>query len=267
MPKKTNSWLNDAMTAPKQIAVVIIPTYNEAENIGRLTDELCTKTFPSINDWQMKLLIVDGKSPDGTAEVVKKKKDHYVCLHLLEEKQRNGLGAAYLEGFKYAMNILQADVVIEFDGDFQHPPETIGELLEKINGGYDYVVGSRNIPGGSEIERGLFRHLLTSFGGFLARFILFFPSSKFWQVTDATTGLKATRVQGFVNELNLNSEHLKSKKFGYKVQLLSETLALNARYAEIPLQFQNRAAGMSKFEMSTIGEILMACMRTRLQTL
>jgi dolichol-phosphate mannosyltransferase len=252
------------MPARSQTAVIIIPTYNEVANIGPLIDELCSRTFPVITDWNIQLLVVDGKSTDCTADAVKEKQKSFQCLHLFEETARHGLGAAYLEGFKYAMNTLHADVVVEFDGDFQHPPDVIRELLGKIGEGFDYVAGSRNIPGGSEAERSMFRHILTKFGGFLARFILFFPYATFWQVTDATTGLKATRVKGFVDRLNLNPEHLKSKKFGYKVQFLSETLALKARYAEIPLQFQNRAAGKSKFEMSTIADILMACIRTRL---
>jgi dolichol-phosphate mannosyltransferase len=86
----------------------------------------------------------------------------------------------------------------------------------------------------------------------------------FWQVTDTTTGLKATRVKGFMNKLNLDPNHLHSKKFGYKIQLLSETLHLGAKYKEIPLAFDDRYAGVSKFESTTMFEVLLACIKTRL---
>src|SRR3989338_7303726 len=133
----------------KPVAVVIIPTYNEAATIGEMIDYLFTKTFPGIKNWQMELLIADDTSPDGTYKVVRAKQEKYKNLHLTLSAKKAGIGQAYVRGFKYAMKELSADVVIEFDGDFQHPPETIPVMLGEIDKGADYVLGSRKIKGGS----------------------------------------------------------------------------------------------------------------------
>jgi len=255
--------MNNSEVLP--IAVVIIPTYNEANNIGILIDEFFNNTFPNINNWKIKVLIVDGNSTDNTISIVKEKIQKIENLHLHIEEKKQGIGAAYIKGFSIAKNELKADVIIEFDADFQHPPRYISLLLKEIDNGYDYVLGSRKIKGGSETyNRNIIRRFLTSFGSLIARFILFFPTKNFWKVTDATTGLKATRVKGFVDKLDLNVNHLYSKKFGYKVQLLSETLMLGAKYKEIPLNFDDRRADLSKFESTTTIEVLVSCIKTRL---
>ncbi|MFA5750238.1 MAG: glycosyltransferase, partial [Candidatus Shapirobacteria bacterium] len=135
----------------KPVVVIVIPTYNEADNIGRMIEYLNTKTFVDIknkinyltDDWQMKILVVDGNSPDGTGKVVEKEAKKYDNTFLLTETSKDGIGAAYLKGFKYAIDKLNADFVFEFDGDFQHPPETIPVMLKAIEEGYDYVIGSR----------------------------------------------------------------------------------------------------------------------------
>jgi dolichol-phosphate mannosyltransferase len=255
--------MNDSKEYP--VAVVVIPTYNEADNIGLLLDEFFNIEFPKIKNWNVKVLIVDGKSPDGTGQIVLEKSKKHKNIHLLVEEKKQGIGAAYITGFKKAMTELGADVVIEFDADFQHPPRYVGLLLKEIDEGYDYVLGSRKIKGGSETyQRNIIRSLLTSFGSIVAKCLLFFPTKMFWQVTDTTTGLKATRVKGFMNKLNLDPNHLHSKKFGYKIQLLSETLHLGAKYKEIPLAFDDRYAGVSKFESTTMFEVLLACIKTRL---
>ncbi len=254
--------MNDSKEYP--VAVVVIPTYNEAGNIGLLLDEFFNIEFPKIKNWNVKVLIVDGKSPDGTGQIVLEKSKKHKNIHLFVEEKKQGIGAAYVAGFKKAIEELDADVVIEFDADFQHPPQYIGLLLNEIDAGYDYVIGSRKIKGGSETyQRNIFRSFLTSFGSIVARCILFFPTKFFWQVTDATTGLKATRVNGYMYKLNLNPDHLHSKKFGYKIQLLSEILQLGAKYKEIPLTFDDRHAGISKFESTTTLEVLIACIKTR----
>jgi len=249
----------------RETAVLVIPTYNEADNIGKMIDYLNTKTFPSLPEkWDMKILVVDGNSPDGTGKIVEDKSKKFPNTFLYKETSKDGLGAAYLKGFKYSMEKLKADYVFEFDADFQHPPETIPSMLEAMDDGYDYVIGSRKIKGGAEPQgRDFMRMMMTEVGGFAARFILFFPFKHFWDVTDPTTGLKVTRVKGFIDHLDMSFDHLHSKKFGYKVQLLSETLAMGAKFKEVPLKFANREAGNSKFESDTTKEILLSCIKTR----
>lgn len=247
-----------------QIAVIVIPTYNEAGTIGKMIDYLCTKTLPSITNWQISVLIVDGNSPDGTAKIVTEKSTKFKNVHLYSETSKDGIGAAYLKGFKYAMEELQADAVFEMDGDFQHPPETIPSMLQALDAGYDYVIGSRKIKGGSNPKGwGFKRIFLSEVGSLAARFILFFPFKNFFKVTDVTTGFKVTRVKGFLDHLNLNFDHLYTKSFGYKLQLLFETLALGAKFKEVPLEFALRTTGESKIEPQAPKEILIAAFKIR----
>lgn len=250
----------------KYVAVIIIPTYNEADNIGRMIEYLNTKTFIDIKNkkngltknWQMKILVVDGNSPDGTGKIVQKSTKKYNNTFLYTETSKDGIGAAYLKGFKYATEELKADFVFEFDGDFQHPPETIPFMLKAMEDGYDYVIGSRKIKGGSNPKGWGFKRIFFSeVGGFTARFMMFFPSKKFFKVTDPTTGLKVTRVKGFIDKMDLDwkGNRLLTKSFGYKLQLLFEILKMGAKFKEVPLQFHVRNAGESKIEAKTAKDI------------
>lgn len=237
------------------VAVVIIPTYNEADSIGEMIDYLFNKTFPNITDWDCQLLVVDDTSPDGTYKVVQEKQKKYKKLHLFLNKQKAGIGTAYVVGFRYAMKELKADVLIEFDGDFQHPPETIPVMLNEIKSGSDYVLGSRKIKGGSNPKGwGFKRVFFSEFGGLTARFILFFPFKNFLKITDPTTGLKASRVKGFVDKLEM--DHLYSYSFAYKMDFLFQMIKLGAKTKEIPLQFGLRESGASKIEPQTAKDVL-----------
>lgn len=250
-------------------AVIVIPTYREADIIGKTIDVLCTDTFAKIKkregglswDWQMKILVVDGNSPDGTGKVVEDRAKKYDNLFLFMETSKDGLGAAYYKGFKYAIEKLKADFLFEFDSDLQHPPSTIPIMLKKMEEGYDYVIGSRKIRGGSNPKGwGFKRVFFSEIGGFVARVIMFFPFRNFWRVTDPTTGLKVTRVKGFADKMDLTDfKHLHSRGFGYKLQLLYETLQMGARFTEIPLQFNVRTTGESKIEPQTAKEIFRVC--------
>lgn len=212
----------------------------------------------------MQILVVDGNSPDGTGKIVTEKSKKYPNTHLFLETSKDGLGAAYLKGFKYAMEELKADVVFEFDGDFQHPPEMISPMLQEIDNGYDYVIGSRKVAGGSNPEGWSFKRVFFSeAGGLTARLILFFPFKNFFKVTDPTTGLKATRVKGYLDHLNLNFNHLHTKGFAYKMQLLFETINLGAKFKEVPLKFQIRTEGESKIEGNAIIDGIRVCLLTR----
>ncbi len=236
------------------IAVVVIPTYNEAGTIGKMIDHLLTKTFPKIKDWDCKVLVVDDTSPDGTYKVVQEKQKKYKDLYLSLTAKKAGIGAAYVRGFRYAMDKMSADVVIEMDGDFQHPPKDIPIMLAEIEKGYDYVLGSRKIEGGSNPKGwGFKRVFFSEVGGLVARLMLFFPSRKFFKITDPTGGFKATRVKGFVDTMDM--DHLYSRSFGYKLEFLYKTVQLDAKIKEFPLQFGLREMGESKIEPQTAKEI------------
>ncbi len=244
-------------------AVVVIPTYNEADSICPLVEALLATAKSSAPQWSVRVLVVDGDSPDGTAQAVRAAMQHQPALDLMVETKKAGIGAAYLLGFERAMRQHAADVVVEFDGDFQHPPETLPLMLEAIDEGCDYVLGSRAIPGGGyPAGWSLYRHLMSRGGGFVARLLLFFPWRPFFRITDPTTGLKATRVRGVLDRIDF--ARIRSKGFGYKLELLYHLVQQGARVKEIPLRFQPRRAGESKITNQTPGEILRTVLWLRL---
>jgi len=118
--------------------VVVIPTYNEKENTLKMIDTLADE-FAKIKDHDMQLLYVDAKSPDGTAKIVEEKSKKYKWLHVFVEEKKEGLGKAYAKGFKYAIEKLGAEYVMEFDADFQHRPDQIKDLVLANTSNLDFV--------------------------------------------------------------------------------------------------------------------------------
>ena len=230
--------------------VVIIPTYNERETITKLIDAL-EEEFKNIQNHEMGILIVDGNSPDGTAEAVNQKKSIYKNIDLLAEKEKRGLGMAYIAGMNYAVKNLKADAFMEFDGDFQHDPKDIKRLIAELDNGYDYVIGSRYVPGGSIPEEwGWHRKFLSRFGSLFIKWLLNLPTN------DNTSGLKLSRVAGFSEKLPLSENQILSKRHAYKIHLLYEMVRLGAKTKEIPIKFLERGGGASKSSLEDIVESL-----------
>jgi len=227
--------------------VIIIPTYNEKENAGRMIDVLEEEIFPKIKNNQMEILVVDDKSPDGTADVVRQKMKEFENITLsLGDKE--GLGAAYKRGMQYAMEKMEAGAVIEFDADFQHDPKYIIDLVDKFNEGYDYVIGSRFIKGGSyPQEWSFYRKFLTKYGGLFSRIVLFFPNIN--KVKDVSTGLKLTRVKNILEKVDFSKI---ANDFVYKTQILYQIVNMGAKVIEIPLQFKLRERGETKMGFETV---------------
>ncbi|MFA7301212.1 MAG: glycosyltransferase [Candidatus Shapirobacteria bacterium] len=250
------------MNFNKQTAVVVIAAYNEAGSVRQMMDSLFNHVLPTIKNWNCKVLVVDDTSPDKTYEIVAELQKIYPELYLVNNPVKLGMGNAIAKGFHYAIDKLHADVVMEFDCDFQHPPEDLPKLLIEIDNGYDFVIGSRKIKGGSvPASWGLKRKFFTYVGGFTSRFILFFPFKPFFQVTDPTTGLRASRVKGFVDQIDL--DHMYTLKFGYKIELLFRMIQLKAKFKEIPLQFGLRETGESKIAKDTAKDILFTSIKCR----
>ena len=219
--------------------VIVIPTYNERDNTQRMIDALAVE-FAKIRNHSLSVLYVDGNSPDGTGELVKNNQKKHKWLHLLVETKKEGLGRAYAKGFKYAMEKLGADFVMEFDGDFQHRPDQIKDLVAEIDNGYEYVIGSRYIPGGSIPEQwGFKRKFLSVVGNLVARFGLLMP-----QIHDLTTGFKLAKVKGVLDQVDL--DHLYSRSFAYKLHILAAIVSSGAKVKEVPIQFMARTVGDSK---------------------
>ncbi|TFH04197.1 MAG: glycosyltransferase, partial [Spirochaetales bacterium] len=247
----------------RPVAAIVIPTYNESRTIGRLLDSLREVASDVAATWDLQIIVVDGASPDGTAEAVQEHRAGNPGLHLIREEKKGGIGTAYRAGFAHAVTILEAAVVLEFDGDLQHPPDIVPKMLAAVSSGADLVLGSRRIDGGG-YPRGwsLWRRFLSQFGGSLTRAILFFPGRRWREITDPTTGLRATRISDGLRSLGwFGSE---SRGFGYKIETLHALVRSGVRVAEVPLKFQLRDAGESKITRQTPGEILTTAIRLRL---
>lgn len=222
----------------KMKIVIILPTYNERENIIRMIPFLEEKILPQIKHHTVKLLVVDDHSPDGTGEEVRKLMYTWKNVELLEGDKK-GLGAAYVRGMHYAMDKMDAEAVMEFDSDFQHDPKDIPRLIAAMDEGADYVIGSRYIAGGSiPKEWGLNRKILSVFGNLFTQIV--------WlnfKIHDMTSGFKLTRTS-FLKKVDLN--HLLSYQFAYKMHILHDLVKAGAVVKEVPIAFLEREKGSSK---------------------
>jgi dolichol-phosphate mannosyltransferase len=222
--------------------VIVMPTFKEAENIGKMIEELAGKEFPKIKGADMQLLVVDAKSPDGTGKVVQEKQKKYKNVHLLS-KDKGGLGADYVAGFKYAVGELDADAVMEMDADGQHPTRFVKPMVEAYLKGADYAIGSRYIPGGSvPAEWAFFRKAVSFFGNLFIRIVLVKP-----KLHDLTTGFRLTKVKGVLDKIDLDNI-MEPKRFAYKVDLLYQSVKNAKKVVEVPLEFAPRMAEKSKFD-------------------
>lgn len=236
--------------------VVIIPTYKEVENIGRMLDTLAKEEFPQIKNHSMQILVVDSKSPDGTADVVREKMKKYKFIHLLET-DKGGLGADYVKGMKHAMHEMKADAIIEFDADFQHDPKDIKRLVSAMDDGADYAIGSRYVPGGAiPKEWGLNRKIMSFFGSMFARIMLFHFS-----IHDMTSGMKLTRTE-YLKKVDL--DHLLSKYYAYKIHILHAIVKQKVKVVEVPIVFHERKEGSSKISKKDLIDSFMVVVKLRL---
>ncbi|HET7098713.1 MAG TPA: glycosyltransferase family 2 protein [Patescibacteria group bacterium] len=221
--------------------VIVMPAYNESQNIALMVHELFAKEFPKITGAEMHLLVVDDYSPDGTGDVVKNLMGHHKNLHLLQ-KEKEGLGWAYVRGMQYAMDKLHADAVLEMDADFQHPPKFIKPMVEAYLDGADYCIGSRYVKGGSIPEEwALSRKAVSFFGNLFIRTVLLN-----FKIHDLTTGFRLSKVKGVLDQINLE-KLMELNRFAYKVDLLYQCLKNSKKTVEVPLEFASRTKEKSKF--------------------
>ncbi|MEO8581232.1 MAG: glycosyltransferase family 2 protein [Patescibacteria group bacterium] len=240
-------------------AIIIIPTYNEAKTIEKTlfaVDEVVQK----IKDWQMSVLIVDDSSPDGTGKVVSEMGKKMSYVHLLTNPKKSGLGGAYLKGMAEAFGPMKADVVFEFDADLSHDPKKIPELLKKIDQGYDMVLGSRYIPGGSIPENwGLHRKLLSMGANILIPLILTDFSIRDW-----SAGYRAITKKVY----DAVKDEMTSDSFaGYTFQIgfLHKAKRKGFKVAEVPIHFVDREEGESKLGAEYIKNTLLYLIRVRIK--
>jgi len=230
--------------------LVIIPTYNERETIEEVINTLQNKVFTKIPNHSINILVVDDTSPDKTYLVVKKLMKNQPNLHLLLNKEKSGLGNAYIKGFKYAIKA-DYDYVVEMDADLQHKPSDLIKMIkEGIDNNYDYVVGSRFIEGGSSKGLNTFkRKFLSGFGILILRISLGLFNYK-----DITTGFKITKINNILSKIDLDKIH--SKSYAYKIQIFYLIHKMKAKIVEIPISFELREKGWSKMDSEDIFESL-----------
>ncbi len=220
--------------------VIIIPTYNEKGNVERVIEILENDVFPKVKKThEMHILVVDDTSPDGTADVIEQLEKKYKNLHLFKNKEKLGLGAAYVHGMTYAIEKLQADIMFEMDADLSHDPHKIPEFLQKIDEGYDMAIGTRYSQGGSIPQNwGLIRKIYSVFGNLLVRSILM----RFW-IHDWTGGFRALKKQVFLQEKN---ELTSFRGYTFQVSFLHKAVRDGFRVGEVPIHFTDRTLGRSK---------------------
>ncbi len=224
----------------KSKAVIILPTYNEKENVETLIPLLFDQVLPEIKNWQIKVLVVDDNSPDGTAETVKALQQKYPSLNLIMG-QKQGLGKAYFKGMNYAVKKCQPQVLIQMDADLSHNPKLLTAMLDKIDLGYDLVIGNRYIKGGSVPDDwGLKRKFLSFIGNLTASLFLFN-----WRVKDWTTGYRAIKTKVF-EALKKEMDKKEFNGYTWQIAFLNKSLQHNFKVGFVPLNFIDRRIGESK---------------------
>ena len=223
------------MTPSPPKLIVVLPTYNERENITRIVPALFALDIPNSH-----LLVVDDNSPDGTGQVVeelRKEAAYRGRLHALHRLEKQGLGPAYIEGFKHAL-ALGADLVIQMDADLSHQPKYIPRLLEKARK-FDIVIGSRYAAGGSVDEGwGLLRKLLSWWANRVyAPAILSLPTR------DATGGFRVYQRDCLIG---MDLDKVRANGYVFMVELAYVAHRLGYRIGEIPIHFPDRRHGDSK---------------------
>jgi dolichol-phosphate mannosyltransferase len=218
-------------------ALVVLPTVNEAETIGRVIELLLS------GDGALDILVVDDGSDDGTAGIVKSLRGDRVDL--VERSKKLGLGSAYLTGFRWALQ-RSYEAVVEMDSDLSHDPLDAARLLEALKLA-DVVIGSRYVPGGRVENWGLFRRALSLAGNRYARGLLGID------VADSTSGLRAYRTE-WLRRAGL--EAIASDGYAFQVEMAYRAVRQGARVTEIPIVFTERVAGRSKMSRAIVFEAL-----------
>ncbi len=219
--------------------LVIIPTYNEKDNILTMIPELLKL------DDDLNVLIVDDNSPDGTAEVVKEFQKAEKRLHLEIRDKKNGLGRAYIHGFNWAIKN-KFDLIGQMDADFSHRLVDLKKIIESCDQG-DVLVGSRWVPGGGTTNWSFFRKLISLGGSLYSRLILSYP------LNDWTGGFNMWKRE-VLEKINL--EDVESEGYSFQIEMKYRAQKLGFKVTEIPITFEERRAGQSKMSSKIVFEAL-----------
>jgi dolichol-phosphate mannosyltransferase len=213
--------------------LVIIPTYNEIENITALLQAVFSFA-PNAN-----ILVIDDNSPDGTAQAIEKIAGKNSSLHLLKRPSKQGGASAFLEGFSWGINN-GFDILLAMDADFSHDPKYIPVMLKEIENA-DLVIGSRNIPGGGIENRSLLRNILTKCGALYCRVLLKCP------IKDFTGGYNMWRKSTLQK---IKFHEVVCRGYSFQIEMKYKTHKMGCNITEIPIIFPDRKKGHSKMPVS-----------------
>ena len=219
--------------------LVIIPTYNEIDNISAMIDKVFSLPI------EFDLLVIDDGSPDGTAAVVKQRQAKYPeRLHIVEREGKLGLGTAYIAGFKWALE-RDYDYIFEMDCDFSHNPEDLVHLYERATEGYDVVVGSRYVKGVNVVNWPMSR-LLMSYGASLyVRMVTWMP------MHDSTAGFVCYSRRALET---IDLDGVRMKGYGFQIEMKYSAWKLGLKLSEVSIVFTERREGISKMSGGIFGE-------------
>lgn len=224
---------------------VIVPTYNERENIPPLLHELLT--LPSVAH----VIVVDDNSPDGTGQVAQEMAKGEQRIHVVHRPAKSGLGGAYVAGFRTALE-LDCQSILTMDADFSHQPSYIPAMLELLDGGRDIVIGSRYISGGGTANWGLKRQLLSAGANAIARALLGIKTH------DCTAGFRVYR-RGVIADMPL--EQIRSNGYSFLLEILYRCQKKGYRFGEVPIIFVDRRLGKSKINQGEIFKAIVTVLR------
>ena len=231
---------------------LILPTYNEAENIEAImtaASEVLARAAPD----GFRVLVVDDGSPDGTGQIAERIAAEHDWAAVLHRTEKNGIGPAYLAGFSYALDH-GAAYVMEMDSDFSHDPADLARLLDAIHAGADLALGSRYVPGGEVKDWGLLRKIISEGGSTYARWVLNLP------VRDLTGGFKCFRRE-VLEEIHFDS--VRSRGYAFQVELTYRAVRAGFRVVEVPIVFRDRERGQSKMSWRIAAEAIWLVPRLR----
>lgn len=231
--------------------LVITPTYNERENLETFI-RLLFASAPEVS-----VLVVDDASPDGTGQIADDLAAKDPRIHVLHRAGKMGLGTAYLQGFRWALEH-DFDVVFEMDTDLSHDPKYVPDFLRAIDAGADVVIGSRNIPGGGVEGWGVGRHVLSKGGSIYSRTILGIG------VRDLTSGFKAFTRRA-LEAIDLDA--VRSNGYSFQIELTYRALNRGMKVTEVPITFVDRRAGRSKMSRTIFAEAIAMVWKLRLDAL
>jgi dolichol-phosphate mannosyltransferase len=233
-----------------QRALIIFPTYNERENI----DKIVHAVMPL--DPRIHVLVVDDNSPDGTGEIADRLADEFDKVYVLHRAEKQGLGRAYIAGFRWAIE-RGFDFVFEMDADFSHSPEYLRDFLKEIQNS-DLVIGSRYISGVNVINWPMGRLLLSYYANVYTRLVTGLP------LRDATGGFKCFRRQ-VLEAINLDD--VKSTGYAFQIEMSMRAWKKGFRIREIPIIFYDRVAGHSKMSKKIMREAVWMVWALRLKAM